>query len=48
MIQEYLVATDTEDALKLKRNKNKSVFYAGGTEINRLHSNVDAKVAISL
>ncbi|MDD3929424.1 MAG: FAD binding domain-containing protein [Sphaerochaeta sp.] len=48
MIQEYLVATDTEDALKLKRNKNKSVFYAGGTEINRLHSKVDAKVAISL
>ncbi|MDD3059298.1 MAG: FAD binding domain-containing protein [Sphaerochaeta sp.] len=48
MIQEYLVATDTEDALKLKRNKNKSVFYAGGTEINRLNSKVDAKVAISL
>lgn len=48
MIQEFLIALDTEDALKLKRNNLKSVFYAGGTEINRLHSSVDAKTAISL
>ncbi len=34
MIQEFLIATDTEDALRLKRNKVKSVWYAGGTEIN--------------
>ncbi len=48
MIQEFLIATDTEDALRLKRNKVKSVWYAGGTEINRLNSTVDAKCAISL
>ncbi|MDT4763415.1 FAD binding domain-containing protein [Sphaerochaeta sp. PS] len=48
MIQEFLIAKDTEDALKLKRNNPKSVFYAGGTEINRLNSTVDAKTAISL
>ncbi|MDD4572677.1 MAG: FAD binding domain-containing protein [Sphaerochaeta sp.] len=48
MIQEFLIAKDTEDALKLKRNNPRSVFYAGGTEINRLNSTVDAKTAISL
>lgn len=48
MIQEFLIAKDTEDALKLKRNNPKSVFYAGGTEINRLNSTIDAKTAISL
>jgi len=48
MIQEFLIATDTEDALRLKRNKVKSVWYAGGTEINRLNSTVDANCAISL
>ena len=48
MIQEFLIATDTEDALRLKRNKAKSAWYAGGTEINRLNSSVDAKTAISL
>lgn len=48
MIQEFLIATDTEDALRLKRNKAKSVWYAGGTEINRLNSGVEAKIAISL
>lgn len=48
MIQEFLIAKDTEDALKLKRNNPKSVFYAGGTEINRLNSSIDAKTAISL
>lgn len=48
MIQEFLIAKDTEDALKLKRNNPRSVFYAGGTEINRLNSTVDAKTAIGL
>ena len=48
MIQEFLIATDSEDALKLKRNNPKSAFYAGGTEINRLNSTVNAKTAISL
>ncbi|MGB4406889.1 MAG: FAD binding domain-containing protein [Sphaerochaeta sp.] len=48
MIQEFLIAKDTEDALKLKRNNPKSVLYAGGTEINRLNSSIDAKTAISL
>ncbi|HKM07775.1 MAG TPA: molybdopterin dehydrogenase, partial [Sphaerochaeta sp.] len=48
MIQEFLIAKDTEDALKMRRNNPKSVFYAGGTEINRLNSTVDAKTAISL
>ncbi len=48
MIQEYLVASDTEDALKKKRANAKSVFYAGGTEINRIGSTVEAKTAISL
>ena len=48
MIQEFLIAKDTEDALKLKRNNPKSVFYAGGTEINRLNSTIGAKTAISL
>ena len=48
MIQEFLIAKDTEDALNLKRNNPKSVFYAGGTEINRLNSTIEAKTAISL
>ncbi|MDD3902105.1 MAG: FAD binding domain-containing protein [Sphaerochaeta sp.] len=48
MIQEFLIANDSEDALKLRRNNPKSVFYAGGTEINRLNSTVMAKTAISL
>ena len=48
MIQEFLIAKDAEDALKLKRNNPRSVFYAGGTEINRLNSSIDAKTAISL
>ena len=48
MIQEFLIAKDTEDALKLRRNNPKSVFYAGGTEINRLNSTIAAKTAISL
>ncbi len=48
MIQNYLIATDTEDALNLRRTHAKSVFYAGGTEINRLHSTVEAETAISL
>ena len=48
MIQEFLIATDTEEALKLKRNKVKSAWYAGGTEINRLNSSVEVKCAISL
>jgi putative selenate reductase FAD-binding subunit len=48
MIQELFIATSSEDALNLKRSHAKSVFYAGGTEINRLHSTVDAKTAISL
>lgn len=48
MIQEFLIAKDTEDALKMKRNNPRSVFYAGGTEINRLNSSLAAKTAISL
>ncbi|MGH0051848.1 MAG: FAD binding domain-containing protein, partial [Sphaerochaetaceae bacterium] len=48
MIQEYLIAKDTEDALKKKRANVKSIFYAGGTEINRLHSTVEAQTVISL
>lgn len=48
MIQEFLIAKDTEDALKLRRNNPKSVFYAGGTEINRLNSSIEAKTGISL
>ncbi|NBK21010.1 MAG: molybdopterin dehydrogenase [Spirochaetia bacterium] len=48
MIQDFLIAKDTEDALKLRRNNPKSVFYAGGTEINRLNSTIAAKTAISL
>ncbi|NCC64313.1 MAG: molybdopterin dehydrogenase [Spirochaetia bacterium] len=48
MIQEYLIANDTEHALQLKRNNPKSVFYAGGTEINRLNSTVDAPIGIGL
>ena len=35
MIQEYLVASSIADALTLKRNNAKSVWFAGGTEINR-------------
>ena len=35
MIQEYLIANTTEDALNKKRSNAKSIFYAGGTEINR-------------
>lgn len=48
MIQEFLVATTGEDALNLKRKHKGSVFYAGGTEINRLGSSVGATVAVSL
>jgi putative selenate reductase FAD-binding subunit len=48
MIQEYLIANTTEDALNKKRSNTKSVFYAGGTEINRLHSTVEGRTAISL
>lgn len=48
MIQEFLVAKDAEDALKLRRNNPRSIFYAGGTEINRLNSSVEAKTAVSL
>lgn len=48
MIQEFLIATNTEDALDLKRSHVGSVFYAGGTEINRLGSTVKATTAISL
>ena len=48
MIQEYLVASSIADALTLKRNNAKSVWFAGGTEINRMGGTVDAKVGISL
>lgn len=48
MIQEFLIATNTEDALRLKRNKAKSVWYAGGTQINRLNSGIEAKTLVSL
>ena len=48
MIQEYLIANDTEHALQLKRNNPKSVFFAGGTEINRLNSTIDTTMGIGL
>jgi putative selenate reductase FAD-binding subunit len=48
MIQEFLIAKNTEDALNLKRKSEGSVFYAGGTEINRLGSDVEATTVISL
>jgi putative selenate reductase FAD-binding subunit len=48
MIQEYLVASNIEDALTLRRNTAQSVWYAGGTEINRLNSTITAKTVISL
>ncbi len=48
MIQQYLVASNIADALTLKRNNAKSLWFAGGTEINRLGSTLDAKVGISL
>jgi putative selenate reductase FAD-binding subunit len=48
MIQEFLIANTSEEALELKRKHEGSVFYAGGTEINRLGSTVQAKTAISL
>ncbi|WP_320130616.1 FAD binding domain-containing protein [uncultured Sphaerochaeta sp.] len=48
MIQEFLIADDIKNALALKRNNPRSIFYAGGTEINRLDSTIEAKTAISL
>jgi putative selenate reductase FAD-binding subunit len=48
MIGKFLVATTLEDALDLKRRNEGSAFYAGGTEINRLGSSIDADVAVSL
>ena len=48
MIKKFLVAQSREEALNAKRSHDKSVFYAGGTEINRLESTVQAEVAIDL
>lgn len=48
MIQEFLVASNISDALALKRNNTKSMWFAGGTEINRHGSTLDGKVGISL
>lgn len=48
MIQEFIVAKDIKDALQLKRDKAKSMWYAGGTEINRLGTTLDVLTAISL
>ncbi len=48
MMKKFLVAQSKEEALSLKRLHAKSVFYAGGTEINRLESAVQAEVAIDL
>ncbi|MFA5446738.1 MAG: FAD binding domain-containing protein [Sphaerochaeta sp.] len=48
MIQEFLVASNISDALSLRRNTPKSRWFAGGTEINRLNSGLDAKAVVSL
>lgn len=48
MIKEFLVAQNKEEALSLKRSTANSVFYAGGTEINRLNASVPGEVAIDL
>lgn len=48
MIKKFIVAQNKEEALSVKRSTANSVFYAGGTEINRLDSSVQAEVAIDL
>lgn len=48
MVSRYVRAHSIEEALRLHREEAGSVFLAGGTEIGRLGSSVDAKSVISL
>lgn len=46
MVKEFFIATSFEEALEAK--KNGYAFYAGGTDINRLDSEIRTEKAVSL
>ena len=51
MVDRLIIATSTQEALKAKstnENNKKTAFLAGGTEINRLGSTVEADTLISI
>ena len=56
MVDKLIIATSTQEALKAKsenagkseKEKRKTAFLAGGTEINRLGSTVEADTLISI
>ena len=51
MVDRLIIATSTQEALKAKSektSKNKTAFLAGGTEINRLGSTIEANTLISI
>ena len=48
MVDNLIIATTAREAARLKDSQAKSAFLAGGTEINRLGSTVNARTLISI
>lgn len=48
MIRQFLRPKSVKEALEMQRSKAKSVYLAGGTEIDRLDSSIQPSVVISL
>ena len=48
MVDNLILAKSAKEAARLKNSENKSAFLAGGTEINRLGTTIDARTLISI